>query len=124
MEDQIQFVARYRETDGTPQSLMEHLEGTSDLASTFAAKLGMSTFGELCGLLHDLGKYSDAFQQYLKSASGKIDPDDDAYVDAKGKKGKIDHSSAGAQYLWNALVTVNEWANQLKQAISMKLLKK
>jgi len=98
--DQTQYVARYRETDGSPQSLKDHLERTSTLASTFASKLGMPAFGELCGLLHDLGKYSDAFQQYLKSAAGKIDPDDDAYVDAKGKRGKIDHSSAGAQYVW------------------------
>ncbi|MBC8017746.1 MAG: CRISPR-associated helicase Cas3' [Verrucomicrobia bacterium] len=104
MENQIKFVARYRETDGLPQSLKDHLECTSALASAFAAKLGMPTFGELCGLLHDLGKYSDAFQQYLKSAAGKIDPDDDGYVDARGKKGKIDHSSAGAQYLWNASI--------------------
>jgi len=104
MEDVMQYIARYREKDGSPQSLKNHLECTSALASAFAAKLGMPTFGELCGLLHDLGKYSDVFQQYLKSAAGKIDPDDDGYVDAKGNKGKIDHSSAGAQYLWNAFM--------------------
>ena len=37
------------------------------------------------------------------SAVGKLNPDDDEYVDAKGMKGKIDHSSAGAQYVWESL---------------------
>jgi len=52
------------------------------------------------GLLHDLGKYSDAFQSYIKSAQGKIEPEDEDYVDAVRTKGKIDHSTAGAQYVW------------------------
>lgn len=96
-------IARYRESDGTPQPLVEHLEACSILAKSFAEKVGVPSLGELGGLLHDLGKYSDEFQAYLKSSAGKLDPDDDAYVDASGKRGKIDHSSAGAQYLWNTL---------------------
>ncbi len=80
---------------------MDHLEGTSALTSQFASKIGMPCFGELMGLLHDLGKYSKEFQTYLKSSGGKIEPDDDEYIDAKRMKGKIDHSTAGAQYLRN-----------------------
>ena len=53
-------------------------------------------------LLHDFGKYPDSFQAYLLSAVGKLNPDDDEYVDAIGMKGKIDHSSAGAQYVWES----------------------
>ena len=83
-----------------PQSLREHIEGASALASAFAGKIGLPAFGELMGLLHDFGKYSDAFQSYIKSAEGKIEPDDDEYVDAGRMKGKIDHSTAGAQYFW------------------------
>ena len=95
----VQYVARYRESDGTPQALIDHLEGASALAALFAGKIGLPLFGELMGLLHDLGKYSKAFQTYLKSAEGKIEPDEDEYVDASRMKGKIDHSTAGAQYL-------------------------
>ncbi|WP_052263409.1 CRISPR-associated helicase/endonuclease Cas3 [Geobacter pickeringii] len=93
------FVARYRRQDGTPQTLLEHLEGTSVLASLFAGKIGLPALGALMGLLHDFGKYSKDFQTYIKSSAGKIEPDDDDYVDSQDKKGKIDHSSAGAQYL-------------------------
>jgi len=95
-----EFVARYRLSDGTPQSLIDHLEGASVLASAFAGKIGLPQFGELMGLIHDFGKYSSAFQGYIKSSEGRIEPDDDEYVDSRKMKGKIDHSTAGAQYLW------------------------
>jgi CRISPR-associated endonuclease Cas3-HD len=94
------FVARYKRSDGTPQTLAEHLAGASRLVSRFAAKVGLSSLGELMGLLHDLGKYSNAFQSYIRSAEGKIEPEDEDYVDAVQIKGKIDHSTAGAQYVW------------------------
>lgn len=95
-----QFVARYRQSDGKPQSVVDHLEGASALASTFAGKVGLPSFGALMGLVHDFGKYSKEFQSYLKSAEGKIEPDDEDYVDARKSRGKIDHSSAGAQFVW------------------------
>lgn len=95
-----QFVARYRHSDGKPQSVVAHLEGAAALASTFAGKVGLPSFGELMGLLHDFGKYSESFQAYLKSAEGQIEPEDEEFVDAGRMKGKIDHSTAGAQYLW------------------------
>lgn len=78
----------------------DHLVGTARLCSRFAEKAGFPLLGELMGLLHDVGKYSDAFQSYLMSAEGKIEPDDEEYVDATRAKGKIDHSTAGAQYVW------------------------
>lgn len=96
----MQCIARYRQSDGSPQSLAEHLEGVSALAAKFSGKIGLSSFGELMGLLHDFGKYSNPFQSYIKSAEGKIEPDDDEYIDANKMRGKIDHSTAGAQYIW------------------------
>jgi len=77
----------------------------SEIAKSLASKIGLQNQGELIGLLHDLGKYSDEFQIYLKSAVGLIDQDEDDYVDAKSKKGKVDHSSAGAQLVWKELST-------------------
>lgn len=97
----MEYFARYRESDGSPQRLIDHLEGTSNLTAQFAGKIGLPRFGELMGLLHDLGKYSKEFQSYLKSSGGKIEPDDEEYIDARRMKGKIDHSTAGAQYLGN-----------------------
>jgi len=95
-----EFVAHCREKDGEIQNLWQHLKETSSLAGRCASKIGLEKHGELMGLLHDLGKASLEFDQYIRSATGLIDPDEDDYVDAKGKKGKIDHSSAGAQVIY------------------------
>ena len=89
--------------DGAVQSLEDHLLGVADIAKSLAAKIGLKEQGELVGLLHDLGKYSNEFQIYLKSAVGLVNPDEDDFVDARGLKGKVDHSTAGAQLVWEEL---------------------
>ena len=96
-------IAHWRSSDKQEQPLEAHLAGVSRLSRGFAAKIGLQDAGELIGALHDLGKYSKEFQDYLRSAVGLLDVDADDYVDAKGLKGKIDHSTAGAQYIWNCL---------------------
>lgn len=63
------------------QSLEEHLENVSELASRFSARLPET--GRLIGLCHDLGKNSDACQKHLREQNNQ----------------KVDHSTAGAQYL-------------------------
>lgn len=105
------FIAHRREADGDIQTLECHLQGVGKLAAKNARKLRSSTddgscqwnleaIGEVLGLLHDLGKYSKAFQDYLGSAVGLIDQDADDYVDAIKLRGHIDHSTAGAQFIW------------------------
>jgi len=47
------------------QPLSEHLRNVAETASGFAVPLGFADVANLAGLLHDLGKYSGAFQEYL-----------------------------------------------------------
>ena len=96
-------IAHWRKSDETPHLLRHHLSDVGDLAGLFASKLGIGSAGTLIGLLHDLGKYSKEFQDYIESALGLVDCDEDDYVDAAAIRGKVDHSSAGAQYVWDAL---------------------
>jgi CRISPR-associated endonuclease/helicase Cas3 len=96
-------IAHQRKSDGQTQSLEAHLIGVGKASSTFAAKIGLREAGELMGLVHDLGKYSTEFQTYIKSAVGIINPDEDEYVESSELKGKIDHSTAGAQLVWKKL---------------------
>ncbi len=99
MEDK--FAAHYRFHDDAIQTVREHLEGVSAISKTFASKIGLPDAGALLGLLHDLGKYSQAFQSYIKSGNGLLNFDiDESYIDVKAFKGKIDHSTAGAQWVW------------------------
>ncbi len=95
------YIAHVRKHDGKQQSLQEHLRSVSNLTSIFTSKFELTQTGKILGLLHDLGKYSDSFQNYLRSATGLLNPDADEYVDSKYFKGRIDHSTAGAQWLWN-----------------------
>jgi CRISPR-associated endonuclease/helicase Cas3 len=55
-------------------------------------EFGAAEWGKLAGSWHDLGKYSLAFQKYIRTASGY----EANLVDAT--PGKVNHSSAGALY--------------------------
>ena len=98
------YIAHRRECDGEEQSVEIHLRGVAKLSSDFAEKIGLPLHGEVLGLLHDLGKYSSAFQNYISSATGLLNQDEDEnYVDYRRLKGKIDHSTAGSQLIWQVL---------------------
>ena len=78
-------------------SLDQHLAKVAALAGQFAAGFGSEDWAQCAGMWHDLGKYSEEFQQYIKTASGynseaHIETDDNA------QPGKVNHSDAGAQY--------------------------
>lgn len=95
------FIAHHRSQDDEIQTVYEHLMGVSSICKQFAAKIGLSEAGELLGLLHDIGKYSTDFQNYIKTETGLINPDiDDTDAGTPNLKGKIDHSTAGAQWIW------------------------
>ncbi len=96
-----QFIAHYRDFDKNTQSVAEHLNGVGDICKSLTEKIGLPEVGLILGLLHDIGKYSLEFQQYIQSATGLLKPENDAFIDASLKKGRIDHSTAGAQWIWN-----------------------
>ena len=69
------------------QDLMAHLEGVGNLASQFSNEFSNAEWGRTIGLWHDVGKYSETFQKYIRINSG--------YEDGQ-LLGKTDHTSAGA----------------------------
>jgi CRISPR-associated endonuclease/helicase Cas3 len=77
----VLYIAHKRE-DGSVQLLLQHLVGTAEKASCYAKYFGKSETAFICGLLHDIGKYSDEFQNRIKN-DGKL----------------CDHSTAGAKKL-------------------------
>jgi CRISPR-associated endonuclease/helicase Cas3 len=114
------FIAHCRESDQATQSLEDHLQRVAERARSSAGKVGLQVHGELIGLLHDFGKYSDAFQNYLKSGVGLLNQDDDEeFVDARGLKGKIDHSTAGAQVIWRSLAERGDLARLVGQILAL-----
>jgi len=120
MNDKNQPIAHVRDSDGVIQPLADHLTGVSALSCRHASKIGLATHGELIGLLHDLGKYSAEFQNYLKSAVGLLNPDEDEdFVDAMGLHGRVDHSSAGAQFVWRELSGQGQLGQIVGQILSL-----
>lgn len=69
---------------GEEQSIKEHLLGTAGLAEEFAEEFECGRIGYLCGLMHDIGKYSEQFQERIRNPEYKK---------------KVDHSTAGAKEL-------------------------
>lgn len=80
------------------QELKDHLVAVSRLASIHSRSVGVPAAGALIGLVHDLGKYSSAFQAYLSRMSVSQDTEEHDVA-----RGQVDHSTAGAQYIWNRL---------------------
>lgn len=124
METKKKLYAHFREKDKDhkePQYLWTHLTETSELAKGFASKIGLSKSGEILGLLHDLGKASEEFQNYLLSGEGLLNPDSDDYVDHIAMKGKVDHSTAGAQVIYNHLWNKGNEGRVVAQILSLAI---
>ena len=66
------IISHIKKDDGqwVIQSNDAHQQGVSKRCSKFAATFGMEQWGCVLGLLHDLGKESPGFQQYIKKMSG------------------------------------------------------
>ena len=95
-------IAHVRKLDGLQQLLIDHLLETSIISGQLAAKLNLGFVGELLGLMHDFGKYSRKFQKYIHDETGLFNPDlDDEESTPNGSK--VDHSTAGAQWVYREL---------------------
>ena len=51
------------------QPLEDHLRNVGETAAGYAEPFAAADWGRLAGLWHDIGKYADTFQQYLRSSS-------------------------------------------------------
>lgn len=71
--------------DNREQTLWDHLWGTADRAESFADAFSAGKYARKIALHHDIGKYSDNFQKRIR-----------------GSKIQVDHSSAGAKYLYES----------------------
>ncbi len=79
------YLAHIDEKDGREQTILEHLVNTGKIAAAFGKPFASEEEAYSCAMIHDIGKYSEAFQKRLH---GGI---------------KTDHSTAGAQLAVNVL---------------------
>jgi CRISPR-associated endonuclease/helicase Cas3 len=86
------YIAHIRGSDKQVQSVEEHLLEVKKLAEIYGEKLGLKHLAGLAGILHDLGKFTNVFKEYIIEA-----------VDNPGappKRGSVDHSTAGGRLLY------------------------
>jgi len=109
----------HRRKDGEEQLLRTHLIEASQLAEGFAAKVGLAEIGKVLGLLHDFGKASQEYRNYLRTQEGLINPDEDNYSTAK--RGEVDHSTAGAQLIFEKLANREQKGKVLAQFLALAI---
>lgn len=89
----MKSIAHIREEDDCIQTVEEHLLEVKKLAEIYGNKIGVKHMAGLAGLLHDLGKYSHAFANYIEQAV--YDPEN------APRRGSVDHSTAGGKLLYD-----------------------
>lgn len=107
------YLAHVEEETGREQRLRDHLTGVAELSGGFAAAFGEEAAGRALGMYHDIGKYSRAFQDYLRADE----------VEKKKRRGRIDHSTAGAQEFWKLRSGAGETRpmRQLRQTMALMM---
>lgn len=75
------------------QSVKEHLKHVAELTKEYCSKISMDATGELIGILHDMGKGTGKYDAYIHYSAKH--PED------RSLKGTIDHSTAGAKYIYD-----------------------
>ena len=78
----MEYFSRSENSAGKKELLSKHLESTAKLARQFADSFGEGYFGWILGLVHDLGKASQKFQDHLN-----------------GDKDRLNHEYCGAYFL-------------------------
>ncbi|WP_127573144.1 CRISPR-associated helicase Cas3' [Paenibacillus xylaniclasticus] len=93
----MNYIAHIRESDHKEQSVKEHLIEVQALAESYGAKIGVKYLAGLAGLLHDMGKFTNEFQEYIREAVNN--------PTSPPRRGSVDHSTAGGKLLYDLFHT-------------------
>lgn len=87
----MEYPAHIRKVDGKKyiQTVEEHCHGVAEIAAELLRDIGLEKTAYLAGLIHDLGKFSENFKNYIeKAADGE-----------KVQRGSVNHTFAGVRFL-------------------------
>ena len=76
--------------DGREQSVLEHLQGTAEIAEKEAKKLELGNIAWICGIMHDVGKMCVNFKNYITYS----------FQHGGDKSKSVPHSACGAHYVY------------------------
>ena len=72
-DQNVKYIAHSENSNGEEQTIKQHSEGVADIMKSFALTDEYADIYAYCGLLHDVGKYSEGFQRYIR-AGGEKEP--------------------------------------------------
>lgn len=91
-EEKKKYIAHVNSDTGEIQLLSEHLQNVALLCKENCPLPELKNTSELTGRVHDIGKFREAFQDYLED----IGENGDAVA-----KRSINHTTAGGRYVWH-----------------------
>lgn len=68
----LTYIAHSENSNGVIQTMKEHCSGVSKFMREFALSESFVNLYDFCGRIHDIGKYSDAFQRHVSGFSNKV----------------------------------------------------
>ncbi len=111
------YTAHYRKSDKEHQSVKDHLINVSHYCRDYGKSTKIEKLSELVGLLHDMGKLCDDFQEYIKLA---IEHEEKGTL-AEWKKSfqTVDHGKAGGMYIYRKYHYRDSYARITTEIIAM-----
>lgn len=100
-------------SDKEIQSVETHCKNVANYAMKEARLLNLSNTLYLAGMLHDIGKFSNDFKEYIIAANN---------APGSVNKGSVNHSSAGGYYINSLLPDTNKFSIFTKQLISYAII--
>lgn len=91
----MQYTAHIRKSDNEEQTVISHLCKTAEFAENYAAAVGIGDLLKLAALMHDMGKFTEKFNEYIHGQGNHY-------------RGEIDHSFAGAKFIFEYAAEINE----------------
>ncbi len=95
-QENSSFIAHISEDGIRFESVEEHLRAVSEVAACFAEPFGASSWARVVGMVHDAGKYSEAFQRRILHNGPKVDHSTAGAFELKGlAAGMLSYCVAG-----------------------------
>ncbi|SFE69629.1 CRISPR-associated endonuclease/helicase Cas3 [Paenibacillus algorifonticola] len=93
----MEYIAHIRKKDEKIQTVKVHLEEVKDGCEQLGEKIGVRHLAGLAGWLHDLGKNTTLFMEYIQRAVAAQKTGD---ASQRPRKGSVDHSTAGGRLVY------------------------
>ncbi len=107
------FTAHIQSDTGREHSIADHSRDVARLCEDYGRRVGLASLCKLCALIHDMGKFTQEFQNYLYFCLHNPN-------DAWKLRGTVNHTGAGARYIMETYgVSKDRYRNICAQIVAL-----